>query len=89
METLLDIQKSGKIRYVGVSNYSVDQMQECLKYGQIVSLQPMYSMLERDIEEEMYMFLILGRLKSLKRLRRNMIRLWLSWQLIGYFIKKE
>jgi aryl-alcohol dehydrogenase-like predicted oxidoreductase len=52
MTTLLQVQKEGKIRYIGVSNYSVDQMEECLKYGQIVSLQPMYSMLERDIEKE-------------------------------------
>jgi aryl-alcohol dehydrogenase-like predicted oxidoreductase len=58
METLLDIQKSGKIKYIGVSNYSVDQMQECLKYGQIVSLQPMYSMLERDLEKERMPFCV-------------------------------
>ncbi len=51
METLLDIQKKGKIRYIGVSNYSVDNMKESLKYGQIISLQSMYSMLERDIEK--------------------------------------
>ncbi len=51
MDTLLDIQKTGKIRYIGVSNYSVDQMEESLKYGQIISLQSMYSMLERDIEK--------------------------------------
>jgi len=58
METLLDIQKSGKIKYIGVSNYSADQMQECLKYGQIVSLQPMYSMLERDLEKERMPFCV-------------------------------
>ncbi len=58
METLLEIQKAGKIRYIGVSNYSADQMQECLKYGQIVSLQPMYSMLERDVERENLPFCI-------------------------------
>ncbi len=51
MEALLKIQKAGKVRYIGVSNYSVELMKESLKYGQIVSLQPMYSMLERDIEE--------------------------------------
>ncbi len=50
MEALLEIQKAGKIRHIGVSNYSVNQIKESLKYGQIVSLQPMYSMLERDIE---------------------------------------
>ncbi len=58
MDALLQIQKAGKIRYIGVSNYSVDQMKESLKYGQIVSLQPMYSMLERDIEEEILPFCI-------------------------------
>ena len=58
METLLNIQEEGKIRYIGVSNYSVDQMKECLKYGQIVSLQPMYSMLERDVEKERLPFCI-------------------------------
>ncbi len=52
MDTLLRIQKAGKVRYIGVSNYSVEQMKDSLKYGQIVSLQPMYSMLERDIEKE-------------------------------------
>jgi aryl-alcohol dehydrogenase-like predicted oxidoreductase len=58
MDTLLQIQKIGKVRYIGVSNYSVDQMKESLKYGQIVSLQPMYSMLERDIEKEILPFCI-------------------------------
>ncbi|MEK6765876.1 MAG: aldo/keto reductase [Planctomycetota bacterium] len=58
MDTLLQIQKTGKVRYIGVSNYSVDQMKESLKYGQIVSLQPMYSMLERDIEKEILPFCI-------------------------------
>lgn len=56
MDTLLQLQKEGKIRYIGVSNYSVDQMKECLKYTCIVSLQPMYSMLERDIEKEILPF---------------------------------
>jgi aryl-alcohol dehydrogenase-like predicted oxidoreductase len=58
MDALLQIQKTGKIRYIGVSNYSVGQMKESLKYGQIVSLQPMYSMLERDIEKEILPFCI-------------------------------
>ncbi len=58
MDALLQIQKAGKVRFVGVSNYSVDQMKESLKYGQIVSLQPMYSMLERDIEKEILPFCI-------------------------------
>ena len=51
METLLEIQAQGKIRHIGVSNYSVEQMKDCLKVGNIVSLQPEYSLLERSIEQ--------------------------------------
>ncbi len=58
MDALLKIQKAGKIRYIGVSNYSVELMEESLKYGKVVSLQPMYSMLERDIEKEILPFCV-------------------------------
>jgi aryl-alcohol dehydrogenase-like predicted oxidoreductase len=58
METLLEIQAQGKIRHIGVSNYSVAQMKECLKVGNIVSLQPEYSLLERAIEQETVPFCI-------------------------------
>ncbi len=52
MEALLEIQEQGKIRCIGVSNYSAAQIKECLKYGKIVSLQPEYSLLAREIEKE-------------------------------------
>ena len=52
LEALLEIQRQGKIRYIGVSNYSVELMRECLKHGPIVSLQPEYSLLQRSIERE-------------------------------------
>ena len=52
MEALLEIQDQGKIRCIGVSNYSSAQINECLKYGKIVSLQPEYSLLAREIEKE-------------------------------------
>jgi len=52
MEALLKIQSQGKIRYIGVSNYSVDQMKEIQEKGTLVSLQPEYSLLQRSIEKE-------------------------------------
>lgn len=52
MTTLLEIQDKGKIRHIGVSNYSVDQINESLKYGKIVSLQPEFSLLAREIQKE-------------------------------------
>ncbi len=52
MDTLLEIQKQGKIRAIGVSNYSTEQMKDIMKSGKIVSLQPDYSLLNRSIEKD-------------------------------------
>ena len=51
MEVLVKAQQAGKFRYLGVSNFSVELMEEAKRYGEIVSLQPHYSLLKRDIEE--------------------------------------
>jgi len=59
METLLEIQKQGKIRHIGVSNYSITQMQDCLRIGPLVSLQPEYSLLQRSIEKETVSFCLI------------------------------
>ncbi len=42
----------GKIRYAGVSNFSVEQMQSVQALHPIASLQPPYSMLRRRVEDE-------------------------------------
>jgi len=55
-EALARFQKEGKIRWIGVSNFSVDQMKRALKIAPITSLQPPYSMLRRAIEEEILPF---------------------------------
>lgn len=44
--------RAGKIRYAGVSNFSVAQMERLRPIHPIASLQPPYSMLKRDIEQE-------------------------------------
>ncbi|HQE25936.1 MAG TPA: aldo/keto reductase, partial [Candidatus Atribacteria bacterium] len=50
--TMADLVKEGKIRYAGVSNFNVEQMKRIEKIHPIASLQPPYSMITRDIEEE-------------------------------------
>jgi aryl-alcohol dehydrogenase-like predicted oxidoreductase len=50
--TLSDLQESGKIRYIGVSNFGVVQMEQIRAIAPISSLQPPYSMLRRGIEAE-------------------------------------
>jgi len=50
METLMQLKGEGKIRYIGLSNFSTDQMEECRKHGEVVSLQSKYNLLEREME---------------------------------------
>jgi len=55
---MVDLQREGKIRYFGVSNFTPELMEECLKYGGIVSNQPPYNPLQRDIEADVVPFCI-------------------------------
>ncbi len=48
--------KAGKIRYAGVSNFSVAQLKRIQKIHPVASLQPPYSMLRRDAEAELLPF---------------------------------
>jgi len=50
---LEEIKQAGKIRCYGVSNFSVEEMTECMKHGRIDTLQPPYSMLRRGVEDEL------------------------------------
>jgi aryl-alcohol dehydrogenase-like predicted oxidoreductase len=52
MEALLEVQEKGKVKVIGVSNYSIEQMRAIMKIGKIESLQPDYSLLNRSIEKE-------------------------------------
>jgi aryl-alcohol dehydrogenase-like predicted oxidoreductase len=49
---LNELQQQGKIRAIGVSNFSAAQLQEASAYGTIVSLQPPYSLFWRAIEND-------------------------------------
>ena len=51
-ETLADLKEQGKVRAIGVSNYDVGQLQRTQKIAPIASLQPPYSALMRQIEDE-------------------------------------
>ena len=52
MGALLELQQTGKIRAIGVSNFSRAQLEEISGVGRIESLQPPYSLFWRHIETE-------------------------------------
>ena len=47
-----DLRQAGKIRYGGVSNFSVEQMQQVAGEMEITSLQPPYSLVQPEVEAE-------------------------------------
>jgi aryl-alcohol dehydrogenase-like predicted oxidoreductase len=53
---MADLQKQGKVRWIGVSNFSANQMERAMKIAPITSNQPPYSMLNRAIEAEVLPF---------------------------------
>jgi len=55
-EALARIQEEGKVRYIGVSNFSVEQMKRALKIAPITSLQPPYSLVNPAVEKEILPF---------------------------------
>jgi len=51
-QMLAKFKEQGKIRYIGVSNFNVEQMKRAQKIAPITSLQPPYHLLNRGIEAE-------------------------------------
>jgi len=52
MAVLLNLKQQGKIRAIGVSNVSLDELKENLRCGEVVSDQFRYSMLHREAERD-------------------------------------
>ena len=46
------LQKEGKVRWIGVSNFTVAQIERAEKIALVISLQPPYSLIHRQIETE-------------------------------------
>ena len=51
-ETLADLKQQGKVRHIGVSNFTVDDLETAEAIAPVGSVQPPYSMLRRGIEAD-------------------------------------
>ncbi|MEP0922197.1 aldo/keto reductase [Leptolyngbya sp. ST-U4] len=54
--TLAKFKEEGKVRYIGVSNFSVEQMRRAQAIAPITSLQPPYSLVKPGVEQEILPF---------------------------------
>lgn len=52
MDALNQLQQEGKVRAVGVSNFTPELIETCLKYGELASEQSKYNALQREIEAD-------------------------------------
>src|SRR6202034_2830676 len=50
--TLVDLKREGKVRSIGVSNFNVPQLRRAQTIAPVTSLQPRYSLVHREIEDE-------------------------------------
>ena len=52
-EEMARLTAEGKVRYLGVSNFNVEQINRVQKIHPVASLQPPYSMVHREVEDEL------------------------------------
>jgi aryl-alcohol dehydrogenase-like predicted oxidoreductase len=50
--TLASLQRQGKVRWIGVSNFDVQQLRRAQAIAPVTSLQPRYSLVHREIEDQ-------------------------------------
>jgi len=55
-EMMAQLQLEGKVRWIGVSNYNIEQMKKCQAIAPVSSLQPPYSLINREYEKEILPF---------------------------------
>ena len=55
-ETLARLKEEGKLRYIGVSNFSVQQIKQVQRIAPVTSLQPPYSLINAKAQDELLPF---------------------------------
>jgi aryl-alcohol dehydrogenase-like predicted oxidoreductase len=55
-EMMEKLRMEGKVRYIGVSNYNVEQIRKCQAIAPVSSLQPPYSLISREYEKAVLPF---------------------------------
>jgi aryl-alcohol dehydrogenase-like predicted oxidoreductase len=54
--TLSDLKREGKVRYIGVSNFNVNQLQRAMYLDRVDTLQPPYSLIRPEVEDDILPF---------------------------------
>jgi aryl-alcohol dehydrogenase-like predicted oxidoreductase len=55
-EAMVELQQEGKVRWIGVSNFTIQQMMRILPIGPVTSVQPPYNILAPEAEKDLLPF---------------------------------
>jgi aryl-alcohol dehydrogenase-like predicted oxidoreductase len=55
-DALAELKEQGLVRHIGVSNFDVDQLRRIQQIAPVESLQPPYSLVDREVEDEILPF---------------------------------
>ena len=53
---LAELKQQGLVRHIGVSNFNVEQLRRIQQIAPVETLQPQYSLIERDVEQKILPF---------------------------------
>ena len=53
---LAELKEQGLVRHIGVSNFDVEQLEHIQQIAPVETLQPQYSLIEREIEQDILPF---------------------------------
>ncbi|HEY4894885.1 MAG TPA: aldo/keto reductase [Solirubrobacteraceae bacterium] len=53
---LAELREQGLVRHIGVSNFDVEQLRQVRQIAPVETLQPQYSLIEREVEQELLPF---------------------------------
>lgn len=53
---LAELKEQGVVKHIGVSNFDVEQLRQIQQIAPVETLQPQYSLIERDVEQEILPF---------------------------------
>jgi len=53
---MAELQRAGNVRYIGVSNFNVAELERALAIAPVTSLQPPYSLVKPEVEDEILPF---------------------------------
>lgn len=55
-QALAELQKEGKVRWIGASNFSLEELRKAHELSLVTSLQPPYSLIRREVEKDLLPF---------------------------------